>query len=76
MTLGYNVYSFLSENDYSGMGSSISIGQEICYWQEQENDFVVRGTPVDCTMLGVQYLQEHNKTVDIVVSGINKGTNF
>lgn len=74
--LGHCVYSFLPENDHSGVGSSISASQEIYYWQEQDNDFVVRGTPADCTMLGIQYLQEHKKTVDIVVSGINKGTNF
>ncbi len=76
VALGHNVYSFLPENDYSGAGSSISFGQDIHYRQEGEKAFVVSGTPVDCTMLGIQYLRNHKKIIDIVISGINKGTNL
>lgn len=76
VSLGHNVYSFLPETDYSGMGSSISFNKEIFYRQEKDREFVVTGTPVDCAILGIQYMSNNRKIVDIVVSGINIGLNL
>ena len=73
---GHSVYSFLPDTDNSGASSSISTGKKIYYKKIREKEFVVCGTPCDCMMVGVQYLKTLNKNIDLVVSGLNLGSNL
>lgn len=64
----------------SGSGAGITVGKNITLRRVEEHDlngaevYVTNGTPADCIKLARDVLFR-DKTIDLVVSGINHGTN-
>ena len=49
--------------------------REISY-DKAEQALSVEGTPTDCVKLGIKYFQAKNVRLDMVLSGINHGSNL
>jgi 5'-nucleotidase len=65
------------EKEHSGMGAAISIQKPLYVkknpWSYfKEKSWSVSGTPVDCVKVAVNFL---NLPIDLIVSGINHGSN-
>lgn len=62
----------------SGSSLSITLHQPLNYrkvvWPDEGTAFAVNGKPVDCIKIGLNYLIK--EPVDLVVSGINPGSNL
>ena len=64
----------------SGKGASISVETPICLRRIEEHDlngadvYVTNGTPADCIKIAREYIFP-NEQIDLVVSGINHGSN-
>ena len=72
---GHNVIIFAPEGNRSGFSRSVSFFKEIPIKKVEIEGFLaysVNGTPADCCKLGLELF----KDVDLVVSGINKGSNL
>ena len=62
------------DRNRSGASHSLTLSQPIRVTELREHYFIVEGTPTDCVHLALTGLLEH--TPDIVVSGINDGSNL
>jgi 5'-nucleotidase len=66
------------DSPQSGMGHAITIGETLRLYEEEIFDDVVAykssGTPADCVKLAKHYVLK-DRTPDLVVSGINHGSN-
>ena len=62
------------KHNCSGMSAAISLRKEIKVKQLNLNEFVVTGTPADCSYFGLYGMNENN--IEQVVSGINLGANL
>lgn len=62
----------------SGMGHAITMGEPLRLYKtdifENVDEYECSGTPVDCVKLAKYYVLK-NRTIDLVVSGINHGSN-
>ena len=58
----------------SGMSAAISLRKEVKVKQLNSKEFVVTGTPADCSYFGLYGMNENN--IEQVVSGINLGANL
>jgi len=76
----HEVYIFAPQEEQSASGHSLTMRRPL--WKRRVNlseDFqayAVTGTPVDCVKLGLHILENDNKKVDVVISGINRGPNL
>lgn len=66
------------DSPQSGMGHAITIGETLRLYEEEIFDDVIAfkssGTPADCVKLAKHYVLK-DRTPDLVVSGINHGSN-
>ncbi|PPR64729.1 MAG: 5'-nucleotidase SurE [Alphaproteobacteria bacterium MarineAlpha4_Bin2] len=70
-----DVWVFAPEEEKSGAGHSISLGQAIRVTKVGPRHFAVGGSPTDCVMLALgDYLSD--RIPDLVLSGINRGGNL
>ncbi|MBJ3775067.1 5'/3'-nucleotidase SurE [Acuticoccus mangrovi] len=69
-----DVWVVAPEFDQSGVSHSISLHEPLRVHQEGERRFLVRGTPADCVVLGVEHLLDRRP--DLVLSGVNRGGNM
>lgn len=58
----------------SGMSAAISLRKEVKVKQLNLKEFVVTGTPADCSYFGLYGMNENN--IEQVISGINLGANL
>lgn len=70
-----DVWLVAPESNQSARGRAYSIDREVHVTQMGEREFSVRGTPVDCTIIGLNGLIP-GKRPDLVLSGVNEGTNL
>jgi 5'-nucleotidase len=74
---GHNVFVFIPSRDYSGTSSAISLNKTLSLKNTGENIYTLEGTPVDCVIIGLNYLKyKYQITIDLVISGINDGLNI
>jgi 5'-nucleotidase len=73
--LSSDVWVVAPEFNNSGAGHSLSITRPIRARQVSDAKFAVEGTPTDCVLLAVKHLMKDRKP-DIVLSGVNRGTNM
>ncbi len=76
----HEVYVSVPDGQRSGKSQGITVG-DLVYVEEREMEgardaLVTTGTPADCTKIGLQFLAERGTDIDLVVSGINLGTNM
>ena len=62
------------KHNCSGMSAAISLRKEVKVRQLNLKEFVVIGTPADCSYFGLYGMNENN--IEQVVSGINLGANL
>ena len=62
------------KHNCSGMSAAISLRKEVKVKQLNLKEFVVTGTPADCSYFGLYGMNENN--IEQVVSGINLGSNL
>ena len=62
------------KHNCSGMSAAISLRKEVKVKQLNSKEFVVTGTPADCSYFGLYGINENN--IEQVVSGINLGANL
>ncbi len=70
-----DVWIVAPSQNKSGVGQSITLSEPLMIQQLGEKKFSVKGTPTDCTLVGCHYLLK-DKLPDLVISGINKGSNI
>lgn len=73
--LSDDVWVVAPESNQSGVGHGLTIRRPLRARKLGTKHFAVDGTPTDCVMLGLQKLIE-DKPVDLVLSGINHGSNL
>ena len=73
--LSDDVWVVAPESNQSGVGHGLTIRRPLRAREIGEQAFAVDGTPTDCVMLGLQNLVK-GKPVDLVLSGINHGSNL
>jgi 5'-nucleotidase len=73
--LSSDVWVVAPEFNHSGAGHSLSITRPLRSRQVSETKFAMEGTPTDCVLFAVKHLLKDRKP-DIVLSGVNRGTNM
>ena len=73
--LSNDVWVVAPEFNQSGAGHSLSITRPLRAREISATKFAVEGTPTDCVLLAVKHLMKAHKP-DIVLSGVNRGTNL
>jgi 5'-nucleotidase len=73
--LSSDVWVVAPEFNQSGAGHSLSIVNPIRARQLGETKYAIEGTPTDCVLFAVKHLLKDRKP-DIVLSGVNRGTNM
>ena len=74
------IYICAPDTQQSGMSHSITLATSFeiveMEYPGAERAWRVSGTPADCTKVGLQFCRELGIAIDIVYSGINKGSNL
>ncbi len=72
-----DLYIFAPSSEQSGVGASVTLHQPITVspvsWENDTPAWKVTGTPADCVRMGTRVVLKKNP--DMIVSGINKGSN-
>ena len=75
-----DIYVCAPDEQQSGMSHSITLMDTIWVKEEEfplaKKAWMVHGTPADCTKIGVQMLTGLNISIDVIFSGVNKGSNL
>lgn len=74
LSLSDDVWVVAPETDQSGYSHSLSLSEPLRLRKVSEKHFAVRGTPTDCVIMAVRRLLPG--LPDLVLSGINSGTNI
>jgi 5'-nucleotidase len=69
------VWVVAPDEERSGAGHSLSLSHPIRIRQRDDRHFAIKGTPTDCTLLGVYELMGGERP-DVLLSGINRGPNL
>ena len=73
--LSSDVWVVAPEVNQSGAGHSLSLSRPIRSREVSEHRYAIEGTPTDCVLFAVKHLLKDRKP-DIVLSGVNRGTNI
>ncbi len=73
--LSSDVWIVAPEVNQSGAGHSLSLSRPIRAREVSEHKFAIDGTPTDCVLFAVKHLMKDRKP-DLVLSGVNRGTNI
>ncbi|MGE0577602.1 MAG: 5'/3'-nucleotidase SurE [Reyranella sp.] len=73
--LSSDVWIVAPEVNQSGAGHSLSLSRPIRSREVSEAKYAIEGTPTDCVLFAVKHLLKDRKP-DIVLSGVNRGTNM
>src|SRR3990167_1674305 len=73
--LSRDVWIVAPEYNQSGAGHSLSLTHPVRARQLAETRFALEGTPTDCVLFAVKHLLKDRKP-DIVLSGVNRGSNM
>lgn len=76
-SLSDDVWVVAPESEQSGAGHSLTLHLPLRVRKIEEKRFAVTGTPTDCVLLALRNLIDPNeKKVDLVLSGVNHGSNL
>ncbi len=70
-----DVWVVAPDDNRSGASHSLSIHSPMRVYKRDERHFAVRGTPTECTMLGIHELISDSRPT-VCISGINRGPNL
>jgi len=75
-TLTDDIWIVAPELEQSGAGHSLTINAPLRYRQITQRKFAVHGTPTDCVLMALRAIIPAEVTVDLVLSGVNRGQNI
>lgn len=70
-----DIWIVAPENDQSGAGHSLTLSQPVRSRQLDERRYAITGTPTDSVLMGILELIPDRRP-DLVLSGINRGSNL
>lgn len=73
--LSDDVWTVAPEQEQSGAAHSLSLYEPVRLRKLSDRRFAVSGTPTDCVLMALQEVIPNKKKVDLVLSGINAGSN-
>ncbi|HEV2272774.1 MAG TPA: 5'/3'-nucleotidase SurE [Acidobacteriaceae bacterium] len=74
-SIAREVWIAAPEHDQSGTSHSLSLHEPVRSSRQGERRFGVSGTPADCVVMAVRFLMGE-RPPDLILSGINRGTNL
>lgn len=78
-TLSDDIWIVAPDAEQSGASHSLTLHLPLRLVQHGEKKFSVHGTPTDCVMMAVKHVQPKygsEKPFDLVLSGVNRGSNI
>jgi 5'-nucleotidase len=75
-SLSDDVWVVAPETEQSGASHSLTLSAPLRLRQIDERRFAVSGTPTDCVMMGCLSILKDQKQPDLVISGVNWGSNL
>lgn len=76
-SLSDDVWVVAPETEQSGVAHSLTLHLPLRVRQIEEKRFAISGTPTDCVLLALRNLiDKEDKPVDLVLSGVNHGSNL
>lgn len=73
---GHHVLSVTPDKNQSGVSSGITLNKSISFYQVNDGQYRVSGTPVDCSIVAVELAYRIWRGADLFISGINRGLNY
>lgn len=73
-SLSDDVWIVAPETNQSGASHALTLQVPLRYREVGERIFAVKGTPVDCVIMGAKHVLKHHPP-DLVLSGVNHGSN-
>ena len=73
-TLSDDVWVIAPETDQSGLAHSLTLSDPLRLRKISDKHFALRGTPTDCVIMGIRQVMD--KKPDLVLSGVNAGSNL
>src|ERR1700761_230801 len=77
--LSDDVWVVAPETEQSGVAHSLTLHQPVRVRQLEKKRYAVTGTPTDCVLLGLKEIipgaKEKDCKIDLVLSGVNRGSN-
>ena len=71
-----DIWVFAPEVNQSAKSQSITINKNIRINKLKEKEYIVKGTPCDCVILGLNKLSSFDKKHLLLLSGVNVGVNL
>ena len=72
--ISHDVWVFAPAKNQSAKSHSITINKKINIRMAHKKEYIIRGTPSDCVILGLEKI--NNKKNILLISGINEGVNL
>lgn len=73
--LSSDVWVVAPEAEQSGASHSLTLHLPLRVREISKQRYAVSGTPTDCVLLGIKEIIKDKKPVDLVLSGVNRGSN-
>jgi 5'-nucleotidase len=74
--LSDDVWVVAPETEQSGASHSLTLHLPLRYREVAPHRFAVQGTPTDSVVLAVMYILKNERKPDLVLSGVNRGSNI
>ena len=74
--LSSDVWVVAPETEQSGASHSLTLHEPLRIRKVSSRRFAVRGTPTDCVIMALDHILKDQKAPDLVISGVNRGTNI
>ncbi|QHW35920.1 hypothetical protein GZH82_00235 [Staphylococcus ursi] len=71
-----NLYIYVPKTNQSGQSSKVSLEKKVFVEKLNNNIKIIQGSPLDCVLFGMEDLERSNISLDLIISGINKGLNY
>ena len=71
-----DIWVVAPETDQSGTAHSLTLHEPIRLHRISPKRFAVRGTPTDCVIIALTQILKDQKPPDLLISGVNRGTNI
>ena len=71
-----DVWVVAPETEQSGASHSLTLHEPLRMRKISSRRYAVRGTPTDCVILAVNQILRDEKLPDLLISGVNRGTNI
>ena len=70
-----DIWVFAPAKNQSAKSHSITINKNINIRMADKKEYIIKGTPSDCVILGLEKIKNKNKNI-LLISGINEGVNL